>query len=148
MEKIIFILLPIAYFLYSAYLNFKKEKEKAAKRISENPHIPQNAQSATAEAKPPQMREDTTDVQAYLEQRRLEREKLRNEAENVNKADKLAVKDYYNPEVPSAQVMAGRLIHQKHHHQFEFPPPLEDDRIDFDIRSAIIYQVILNRPNY
>jgi hypothetical protein len=156
-EKIIFILLPIAYFLYNAYLNFKKEQEKALKRNEEQSHTPATEINTKNNERIPKYYQDSirmenkeyeSDIRKYLSTNKLERDHINKAAKDVNKTNKSSVKDYYNPETPVEEVLQNRTIHQNHPHQFDFPSQFKDELIDFDLRRAIIYEVILKRPNY
>ena len=159
MEKIIFILLPIAYFLYNAYKNFKKEQEKAAKRASEQPKsliskeekIQKNKEVVPKYYKDPIRQENKdyeSDIRQYLNKNKLELDTINKAATDINKYNKASVKDYYNPEIPSAEIVNNRIIHLEHHHGFEFPSNFKDDLAEFDLKKAIIYDTILRRPNY
>ena len=159
MEKIIFILLPIAYFLYNAYLNFKKEQEKAAKRAAQQPqYVVPNQEIIQKEIKTtPKYYQDPirqenkdyeSDITQYLKEKKSERDNINKAAKDINKNNKAAVKDNYNPEVPSEEVNTNRAIHLEHHHEFEFPTNLKEEFMDFDLRKAVIYDAILKRPNY
>ncbi|OAQ38120.1 hypothetical protein A5893_15055 [Pedobacter psychrophilus] len=159
MEKIIFILLPIIYFLYNAYLNFKKEHEKAAKRTSEQPQYVVPTKDITADniKTIPKYYQDSirkenkdyqSDITRYLSDQKSERDQINKAARDVNKYNKAAVKDNYNPETANVEVTTNRAIHLQHHHEFEFPSNFKEEFMDFDLRKAVIYDTILKRPNY
>ncbi|MBC7655518.1 MAG: hypothetical protein H7098_13720 [Oligoflexus sp.] len=159
MEKIIFILLPIAYFLYKAYLNFKKEQEKTAKRAAEQSQslisnkeiIQKNKEAVPKYYKDPIRQENKdyeSDIRKYLNKNKLELDTINKSASDVNKNNKASIKDYYNPEKPIVDVIKNKEIHLDHRHESEFVNNFKDDILDFDLKKAVIYDTILRRPNY
>jgi hypothetical protein len=156
-EKLIYILVPIAYFLYQGYQNFLKEQEEAKKRNLQQPNQPEEEvfepleyqYEAVSDPNIPkefnwkELRTENTPYRSveYTNGRKMQVE------ERVRKENKKQ-RDYYNPEVPSAEVARSRMIHEKHGHGV-VTKPLEIQEIetsDFDLRDAIIKEAILRRP--
>lgn len=152
MGTFIFILIPILYFFYQAYLNFKKEQEKAENRkqksfvpVSENI----NRQEYSRDANDEKIEESPFSSRDFYKNKRLV--ELSNQAEiraQRRTATKNEATDYYNPEVPTEEVLEGRKLHALHPHQFEFPHGEKGAEVEFNLREAIIQQAILNRPQY
>ncbi|MBD3748867.1 MAG: hypothetical protein IE931_05180 [Sphingobacteriales bacterium] len=184
MEKYIYVLIPIAAFLYKAYLNYLKEQEKVKLRNLNKPILKENSSDfpddfVGGELKPKsndfpdnyiggeiqsnkndfpddfiggEVKENVTKGHFkstdFLADKKKELIMRREEIKKSQKAAKDAVKDYYNTEIPAAEVANSRKIHSKHHHQFEFPKEEEEEKRVFDLREAVIQQAILNRPDY
>ncbi|MEO5909324.1 MAG: hypothetical protein ABIP95_00470 [Pelobium sp.] len=152
MGALIFIIFPIAYFFYQAYVNFKKEQEKALQRqkksyvpFTENSNKDQYLNQSDAE----NPEEAPFNSRDFYKNKRVE--ELAKQAEI--RAQRRAyvsneARDYYNPEVPVAEVSEGRRIHALHPHQFEFPHEEKEVEFEFNLREAVIQQAILNRPQY
>jgi len=160
----------IITFLYNVYRNFKKEMDKAkargkdAEAIAEaklraeslerkqksvyQPVVQQNYQTTYDQA----LAEEYTPVpvsennrQDYFRERAKAKE-LR-DAKSNNK--KKPISDYYNPELPAAEVVTNRAIHAPHNHSFKFPQSkVHHLAHDFNFRQALIYDAILRRPEY
>jgi hypothetical protein len=150
-EKIIYILIPIAFFVYNAYQNFVKEQQKSKSRFPQQPSptytepFPDDFLGGEIEKDYTEGHFKSTD---FLEDKKKELQMRREEIKNKQKAAKVAVKDYYNPEIPSEEVIKGKEIHAKHGHHFEFPTQKQEEKRVFDLKEAIIQQAILNRPDY
>lgn len=153
MENLIYILAPIAYFLYQAYQNYQKEQEKARKRNVSDPSttnthstIPEVKQVITEPLidKETEAKELTPD---YMLTKQEERSKHKREQLTYKRLKAPTVKgtDYYNPEISSAEVMQSRLIHEPHNHG-KLAVIEDENFVIFDLRDAIIKQAILNRP--
>ena len=151
MEIFIYILIPIAFFLYSAYNNYIKEQQKVKLRI---PQLPKqkNTVAFPDDFVGGEIKEDYTEGHfqstSFLDDKKKELQLRRDEVKNKQKAAKEAVNDFYNSEEPVEEVLKGREIHLKHHHEFKFPEIEQEEVRRFDLREAIIQQTILNRPDY
>lgn len=157
MEKLIYILIPIAYFLYQGYQNFLKEQEEAKKRNLQQPDQPvdevydpvEYQYEAVPDPNIPKdfnWKDHRTENTPYRSVEYTNGRKMQVE-ERVRKDDKKQ-RDYYNPEIPSAEVVRSRMIHQKHAHGIPAKPIeiKEIESTDFDLRDAIIKEAILRRP--
>lgn len=145
MEKIIFALVPIAYFVFQAYNNYKKEQEKAKKRNLSQPK-PIVAQKATQPVRPENKQQ--FDVKEFLREKfNLETERKEVIKSQTKSIPEYQIKDYFNPEVPSVEVVKNIKIHAPH--QLEAVSLVLEEMeepYDFNLRDAIIQQAILNRP--
>ena len=145
MEKIIYVLVPIAYFIFQAYNNYKKEQEKAKKRNLSQPY----PIVVTEDIKPViTQKNQQFDVKEFLKEKfNLETERkevIKTQTRNISEYQS---KDYYNPEVPSEEVVQNRKTHASHQHKAIFPVLEELEKpFVFNLREAIIQQAILNRP--
>lgn len=154
----------IITFLYNVYKNFKKEMEKAKAR-GKDAEVVQQAEAL--ERKPRTVYEpvvappypttyDKAVVQKYSEESVFDnkqdyfREKAKaKEIKTASSAAKKTVLDYYNPEVPSLEVVQNRKTHQPHKHGFSFPKHKEKHlAAGFNFKQALIYDAILRRPQY
>lgn len=151
MEKFIYILIPIAFFLYSAYNNYVKEQQKAKARIPQQP-LTNSTESVPDDFVGGEIRKDFTEGHFqstdFLEDKKKELQMRRDEVKNKQKEAKDAVNDYYNPEEPSDEVIKGREIHVQHQHGFKFPKEEDEEKRIFNLKEAVIQQAILNRPDY
>lgn len=143
MEKIIYILVPIAYFLFQAYNNYIKEQEKAKKRNLSQPVIESDIPQTIVNDEPVQF-----DVKEFLKEKfNIETERKEVIKSQTRSIPEYQTKDYYNPEVPSAEVVENRKIHAPHKHKVVLPVlEVLEKSYDFNLRDAIIQQAILNRP--
>lgn len=139
MEKIIIAIMVVS-FLYKVYKNFKKEMDKAAERAKK---VVESNQPPVLEtySEPEQLPEKLSKSFKYL---REENQKPLSKKED----DKKVVYDYYNPEVPAAEVVENRKIHQPHNHQFDFPKKKGIVKPQFDLKQALIYDAVFRRPKY
>ncbi|MBU1374172.1 MAG: hypothetical protein KJ712_11100 [Bacteroidetes bacterium] len=151
MEKFFYILIPIAFFLYNAYNNYIKEQQKSRSRSLKQPE--QNS----SEVFPDdfvggKIKKDYTEGHfqstSFLDDKKKELQMRREEVRKKQKAAKEAVNDFYNLEEPVEEVLKGREIHAKHHHEFKFPEQEQEAKRIFDLREAVIQQAIINRPDY
>lgn len=153
MENLIYILAPIAYFLYQAYQNYLKEQEKAKSRNLSDPSTTNTTGSIpeVKKVKTEPLIEKATEAKEltpdYMLNKQEEREKHKREQLTYKrlKAPSMRGTDYYNPEIPSAEVMQSRLTHEPHNHG-KLTVIKDETYITFDLRDAIIKQAILNRP--
>ncbi|MRX46422.1 hypothetical protein [Pedobacter puniceum] len=150
MENLIYILAPIALFLFKAYQNFQKEQEKARKRNLSIPEQPEITVKDEVQTQP--MIEERTEATELKPDYKLSKpEKYEKEQyermvyERLRSTDKKPA-DYYNPEIPSAEVIENRAIHEKHKHGISQPKKEEQESYDFDLRQAVINEAILKRP--
>ena len=145
MENLIYILAPIAYFLFQGYQNYLKEQEKAKKRNLGVP--PQQEITSEEEVIPePLIIKETEAVELkpdYKLTKQEERIKQRREEIVYEKAKPTFSGDYYNPEMVSERRNAGRIKEKKPIQSVNMS--YEED-YDFDLRDAIIKEAILNRP--
>lgn len=143
MEKIIYVLLPIAYFLYQAYNNYLKEQEKAKKRNLAKPLVKTIIPEKVA------AKEEKFDVKEFLREKfSLETERKEIIKSQTKTIPEYQIKDYYNPEVAAAEVVQNRKIHSVHPHKVDLVVSHEEVETGyvFDLRTAVIQQAILNRP--
>lgn len=143
MDKIIYILIPIAYFFYQTYNNYVKEQEKAKKRNLGQPISENSSQPVVVE------QEKQFDVKEFLKEKfNVETERKDVIKSQTKSIPEYQVKDYYNPEVPSAEVAKNRKIHSTHPHKIDLPLAQEEEKegFAFNLRDAVIQQAILNRP--
>lgn len=150
MENLIYILAPIALFLFKAYQNFQKEQEKARKRNLSIPEQPEITVKDEVQTQP--MIEERTEATELKPDYKLSKpEKYEKEQyermvyERLRSTDKKPT-NYYNPEIPSAEVIENRAIHEKHKHGISLPKIEEQESYDFDLRQAVINEAILKRP--
>ena len=145
MEKIIYALIPIAYFIFQAYNNYKKEQEKARKRNLAQPYS--DVDPEVAQPVIPQ-NDKQFDVKEFLREKfNLETERKEVIKTQTKSIPEYQTKDYYNPEVPAAEVVDNRKIHNPHQHKVVLPVLEELEKpYAFNLRDAIIQQAILNRP--
>ena len=149
MENFIYILIPIAFFLFKTYRNFIKEQEKAKNRNPPKPilsHDVQNRTEVIGQDIMPELKEAPFDSTDFLNEKKEAQKRRAGQLKAAQKTPKNEVKDYYNPETPAEEVLEGRRLHAAHHHEFEFPRRERDATIDFDLRDAVIQQAIMNRP--
>lgn len=145
MENLIYILAPIAYFIFQAYQNFQKEQEKARKRNLGVPPQREITSDEEVEIKPIIIKEtEAVELKPdYKLTKKEERIKQRREELVYEKANPTFSNDYYNPEIVSERRNANKIKEKK---------PLQSVNIsyeedyDFDLRDAIIKEAILNRP--
>gem|GEM_PF-546415 len=147
MENLIYILVPIAYFLYQGYQNYLKEQEKAKKRNFGVP--PQQEITSEEEVKTePMITKGTEAVELkpdYKLTKQEERVKQRREELVYEKINPTFSQDYYNPEI----VTERRNAYKNRERDKKQLQPLNmsyDEEEDFDLRDAIIKEAILNRP--
>lgn len=160
----------IVAFLFNVYKNFKKEMEKAKARGNDaeavaqakeraealerkqkavyRPVVAQQNQTAYDKA----AAEDYTAAEPAYESNRDGYYRAQAEKKEIRAAKstrKIPVADYYNPEVPSLEVLENRRIHQPHKHGYT-PPKLNEKHLaaDFNFKQALIYDAILRRPEY
>lgn len=167
MENFIPFLIGIALFIYKVWSNFQKEQVKARKR---NPARPGSSETKTAEhgrgmrntvptpTKNPQpfLLEEITDNSNPYEPKYkhlYERERPGGKEYNdkVNESgnrEVLITKEGYNPEQVAEEIRTNRRIHRAHKHQQAPSPEEEDAPVQFDMKSAVIAEAILNRPQY
>ncbi len=160
----------IITFLYNVYKNFKKEMDKAKARGQDAEAIAQAKMRAEAlerkrksvyqpvvtpsyeTAYDQTVAEEFTPVpvletnrQDYFRERAKAKELRDAKSQNLKKP----ISDYYNPELPVAEVVTNRQIHAPHNHSFKFPHPKAHQLAhDFNFRQALIYDAILRRPEY
>lgn len=160
----------IITFLYNVYKNFKKEMEKAkargqdaeaiaeAKRRAEvlerkqksvyQPVVQQDYQTTYDQAVEKEYNPVTVSEnnrEDYFRERAKAKELRDAKSNNLKKP----ISDYYNPELPVAEVITNRKIHQPHNHAFKFPQTKAKHlAADFNFRQALIYDAILRRPEY
>lgn len=157
MDKIIIAFIVIT-FLYKAYKNYKKEMQTAAERAK---------QALEALKNKPEVA-NTLSTQSYktIDERVSPKEYVAETVSDTNKTDyykgkvkakedrdaasnrKKPVFDFYNPEVPAAEVVENRRLHKPHHHGFEVAKKEKHLAADFNFRQALIYDAILRRPQY
>ena len=145
MEKIIYALVPIAYFIFLAYNNYKKEQEKAKKRNLSQPY----SIVVTEDIKPVITKKNQQfDAKEFLKEKfNLETERKEVIKTQTRSIPEYQTKDYYNPEVPSEEVVQNRKVHAPHQHKAVLPVLEELEKpFVFNLREAIIQQAILNRP--
>jgi len=133
MKTALIVLGFILYFGSKIYKNFKVEMDKAKARS--------NSQKNTVTTE-----EDKEQFNAreHLDAKKEEAIQRKNNLEAL-KNKKFAL-DYYNPEIPSEEVVQGRLIHEPHQHGLFKIETEEQTTVQFDLRQAIIQQAILERP--
>jgi len=144
-EKIIYALIPIAYFIFQAYNNYKKEQEKAKKRNLSQPYSVVQPEAAKPEVI---QNKQQFDVKEFLKEKfNLETERKEVIKTQTRSIPEYQTKDYYNPEVPSEEVVQNRKVHAPHQHKAVLPilEELENPFV-FNLKEAIIQQAILNRP--
>lgn len=142
MEKFIYLIIPIIWFLYKTYQNFKKEQLENAKR---------KGQVTVPRSEPvtPTILFKNEVIEEDFQKEKLEALNKRNEMiKTLQYKTQQKPQDYYNPEIPSQEVINNRKIHAPHPHEVEFPVKETDEKVEFDLKKAIIYQTILNRPQY
>ncbi|HET8828603.1 MAG TPA: hypothetical protein VFM79_04645 [Pelobium sp.] len=155
----------IITFLYNVYKNFKKEMEKAKAR-GKDAEVVQQAEALERKRRtvyepvivPPYPTSyDKAVMQEYSEEPVFDNNKQdyfrgkakAKEIKIASSATKKPVSDYYNPEVPSLEVIQNRKIHQPHKHGFSFPKHKEKHlAAGFNFKQALIYDAILRRPEY
>ncbi|WP_442795604.1 hypothetical protein [Pelobium manganitolerans] len=159
--------LIIISFLIKAYQNFKKESEKAAERAKQADAQRRASQSQTVPTVPhppvlveqPSRKQTAKTLQEehprQAERKSAYRAETNPAYQTVPVQNKKAVKqkellttDYYNPEIPSAEVLANRKIHEKHKHGIKLPKRERHVAADFNFKQALIYDAILHRPKY
>jgi hypothetical protein len=133
MKTALIVLGFIFYFGFKVYKNFKLEMDKAKVRANS-----QKNNDSAAETK------EQFNAKEHLETKKVESMQRKNDL-NALKNKKLSI-DYYNPEIPSEEVVNGRLIHEPHKHGFLNSEPEHAIETHFDLRQAIIQQAILERP--
>lgn len=145
MENLIYILAPIAYFLYQGYQNYLKEQEKAKKRNLGAPHRKEITSDEEVISEP-MIAKETEAVELkpdYKLTKQEERIKQRREELVYEKVSPTFSSDYYNPEV----VTERRIANKNKEKKATLPVNLSyDEDYDFDLRDAIIKEAILNRP--
>ncbi|WP_207531695.1 hypothetical protein [Desertivirga arenae] len=163
MENFIPFLIGIALFIYKVWSNFSKEQEKARKRnpaksgTSEKRSVDSKRRQAAAPANVPQpfLIEEVTDTNNPYEPKykHLYQREKRNSKEYEPKVNELSNKEMqiaregYNPEIPAEEIKANRKIHRTHKHG-EVSIPEVENPVEFDMRSAVIAEAILNRPKF
>lgn len=147
MENLIYILAPIAYFLFQGYQNYLKEQEKARKR---NLGVPPAKEITSDEEviSEPLIIKETEAVELkpdYKLTKHEERVKQRREEVVYEKANSSVANDYYNPEVLSERRLSIKNKERDKKPSLSVNLSYEED-YDFDLRDAIIKEAILNRP--
>ncbi len=145
MENLIYILAPIAYFLYQGYQNYLKEQEKAKKR---NLGVPPHKEVTSDEEviSEPMIVKETEAIELkpdYKLTKQEERIKQRREELVYEKVAPNFSKDYYNPETVSERRLA---VKKKEKTVVQSVNMSYEEDYDFDLRDAIIKEAILNRP--
>jgi ATPase subunit of ABC transporter with duplicated ATPase domains len=139
METAFIILGFVVYFGFKIYKNFKAEMDKAKLRAEQQKKEQVKANSNIESLK-------QFDGREHIESKKEEAKQRRNVLDAL-KSKKVPL-DYYNPEIPAEEVVANRLIHEPHHHEFKRLELVEKNEFQFDLRQAIIQQAILERPKY
>mgnify|MGYP003575382544 CR=1 FL=1 len=144
MEKLIYILIPVVIFLVKAYMNFVKEHQKTLNRKFGSAPAPNPAPAPVSSEPLVDHQHEAVELkpEKYLSAEEKEIKRKQQKAF----ADKKKVRDHYNPEIPSVEVIENRLIHEKHKHEFEFPSLANEARYEFDLRDAVIKDAIMRRP--
>lgn len=145
MENLIYILAPIAYFIFQGYQNYQKEQEKAKKR---NLGVPPQREITSDEEviSEPIIMSGTEAVELkpdYKLTKQEERVKKIRENLIYEKVNSATSNDYYNPESITAKHNADKNKEKKA--LTAITMSYEED-YDFDLRDAIIKEAILNRP--
>lgn len=157
----------IIAFVFNVYKNFKKEMEKAKARgqgAEGNQQPPMEAETVVPRQRPVHKPVVVQPYQSTYDQAQKTTEKpvfesnkqdyfreqaAKKELRSLKSAKKAPVLDYYNPEIPSLEVIENRRIHQSHKHGYT--PPLRKEKhyaADFNFKQALIYDAILRRPEY
>ena len=160
MEEILPFLAGLAYMGYKIYDNFQKGQEEARQRNPSNPvpqertdysewfedEQPYSPKSILDKDVSPERSPETKYEPVY--QKNVAEQPYREPAYKAERSSMPAKVELYNPEVPAAEVLRNRRIHESHNHKFEAHAEEEHPYADFDFKDAIIKEAILNRPQY
>ncbi|GAA4788186.1 hypothetical protein GCM10023231_15460 [Olivibacter ginsenosidimutans] len=121
METVLPFIIAALVFGFQVYSNFKKEQEKAKKRVQTPPKHKSIAKGPVSSPTQPVKEKHPVYVQTI---------DVKDEAEEVKRA---------------------RKIHQAHAHAFKRLDPFmldeqQEENADFDLRDAVIKSIILERP--
>lgn len=165
-QNILYVLAFIAFFVLRTYNNYKKQEEKRKKVEEERKKELQNGHDTpTTPTKPfiPTLEETILEIPSKTDYKPYEQtvsEPVKKElvVEKVPKEPKYTfskpesitnVEEKYEPELPEELIQTSAL-HSLHHHSFEIPQINKQESADkveeFDLRDAIIKQIILERP--
>jgi hypothetical protein len=162
-ENILYVVAFIIFFIISTYRNYKKQEEQRKKaqevRREEMESSEKQVFKEPAKTKPsfedilgelldiPPAKEkeyqpyEQPTVEKYKEPKPVEVRR----AEPVYKpviAEHPKTEEKYKAEMPE-EVTKVRAAHATHKHYFEFPKAEEESYTDFDLRDAVIKQIIL-----
>ncbi|WP_207421264.1 hypothetical protein [Desertivirga brevis] len=167
MENFIPFLIGIALFIYKIWSNFTKEQEKARKRSPGRP--------VSSEAKPADHKRGmntsiptpTKTPQPFLleempnsndqhepKYKHIYERERRSGKEHQGKAyesgnhEILLSKEGYNPEEVADEIKTSRKIHKAPKHRQVVIQEEEEVPVEFDMKSAVIAEAILNRPKF